>query len=80
MKKVLSLLLVLMLLLSILPTAAFAEEAKDITIYFTNDVHGAYENYAYAAEIMKDGDFIVDAGDNIQGSVATSLTDGQCST
>ena len=27
---------------------------------------------------MKDGDFIVDAGDNIQGSVATSLTDGQC--
>ncbi len=50
----------------------------DIIIYFTNDVHGAYENYAYAAEIMKDGDFIVDAGDSIQGSVATSLTDGQC--
>lgn len=78
MKKVVSLLLVFMLLLSVLPTAAFAEEAKDITVYFTNDVHGAYENYAYAAEIMKDGDFIVDAGDNIQGSVATSLTDGQC--
>ena len=78
MKKVLSLLLVLMLLLSILPTAVSAEEPKDIIIYFTNDVHGAYENYAYAAEIMKDGDFIVDAGDNIQGSVATSLTDGQC--
>lgn len=78
MKKVVSLILVVMLLLSILPTAAFAEEPADITIYFTNDVHGAYENYAYAAEIMKDGDFIVDAGDNIQGSVATSLTDGQC--
>ncbi len=78
MKKVVSLILVVMLLLSILPTAAFAEEPADITIYFTNDVHGAYENYAYAAEIMKDGDFIVDAGDNIQGSVATSLTEGQC--
>ena len=78
MKKVLSLILVLMLLLSILPTAAFAEEPADVTIYFTNDVHGAYENYAYAAEIMKDGDFIVDAGDAIQGSVATSLTNGQC--
>ena len=78
MKRALSFLLVLMLLLSILPSAAFAEEPKDITVYFTNDVHGAYENYAYAAEIMKDGDFIVDAGDNIQGSVATSLTNGQC--
>ncbi len=49
-----------------------------IEIFFTNDVHGAYENYAYAAEIMKYGDLIVDAGDNIQGSVATSLTKGQC--
>ena len=49
-----------------------------IEIFFTNDVHGAYENYAYATEIMKYGDLIVDAGDNIQGSVATTLTDGQC--
>lgn len=49
-----------------------------IEIFFTNDVHGAYENYAYAAEIAKYGDLLVDAGDNIQGSVATSLTKGQC--
>lgn len=49
-----------------------------VEIFFTNDVHGAYENYAYAAEIMKYGDLIVDAGDNIQGSVATTLTNGQC--
>lgn len=49
-----------------------------IEIFFTNDVHGAYENYAYAAEIMKYGDLTVDAGDNIQGSVATTLTNGQC--
>mgnify|MGYP004560256513 CR=1 FL=1 len=52
---------------------------SDITeIFFTNDVHGAYENYSYAAELMKYGDIIVDAGDSIQGSVATTLTNGQC--
>ena len=49
-----------------------------IEIFFTNDVHGAFENYAYAAEIAKNADLLVDAGDNIQGSVATTLTNGQC--
>ena len=54
------------------------QPSKDITICFTNDVHGAYEEYAYAATVMKGADLIVDAGDNIQGSVATTLTNGQC--
>ena len=54
------------------------EPVKDITVYFTNDVHGAYELYPYAATAMKGADLIVDAGDNIQGSVATTLTNGQC--
>ena len=54
------------------------EPSKDITVYFTNDVHGAYENYARLATVVKDGDLLLDAGDNIQGSVATTLTKGQC--
>ena len=54
------------------------QPSKDITVCFTNDVHGAYELYPYAATAMKGADLIVDAGDNIQGSVATTLTNGQC--
>ena len=49
-----------------------------VSICFTNDVHGAYENYAYVATIASEADLLVDAGDNIQGSVATTLTNGQC--
>ncbi|MBO2527255.1 MAG: bifunctional metallophosphatase/5'-nucleotidase, partial [Clostridiales bacterium] len=74
--RILAVLLTICMILSMIP-AVFAEKA-DTVIYFTNDVHGEYGNYAYAAEIMKDGDLIVDAGDNIQGSVAASLTKGQC--
>ena len=75
-KRILSSLLVLCMVLALIP-AVFAA-GGDITICFTNDVHGAYEHYAYAATAMKDADLIVDAGDNIQGSVATTLTKGQC--
>ena len=53
-------------------------ENEDIVIHFTNDVHGAYENYAQLMQAVKKGDLLVDAGDNIQGSVATTLTKGQC--
>lgn len=59
-------------------TAEEPQPSKDITVCFTNDVHGAYELYPYAATAMKGADLIVDAGDNIQGSVATTLTNGQC--
>ena len=75
MRRILSALLVLCMVLALIP-AVFAAEG-DITICFTNDVHGAYEHYAYAATAMKDADLIVDAGDNIQGSVATTLSKGQ---
>ena len=75
-KRILSSLLVLCMVLALIP-AVFAAEG-DITICFTNDVHGAYEYYAYAATAMKDADLIVDAGDAIEGSVATTLTKGQC--
>lgn len=75
MRRILSSLLVLCMVLALIP-AVFAADG-DITVYFTNDVHGAYEHYAYAATAMKDADLIVDAGDNIQGSVATTLSKGQ---
>ena len=59
-------------------TSTWKVESSDTVIYFTNDVHGAYENYAYAAAIAGNGDLLIDAGDSIQGSVATTLTNGQC--
>ncbi len=47
-----------------------------IKIYFTNDVHCAYENYARAASIIGDKDLLIDAGDNIQGDIIGTISDG----
>ncbi len=60
-------------------TCAFAtdHESDDIIkIYFTNDVHCAYENYARAASIIGDKDLLIDAGDNIQGDIIGTISDG----
>ncbi len=48
-----------------------------ITIYFTNDVHCGYENYDKVAAIIKDKDLLIDAGDNIQGDLIGTLSDGE---
>lgn len=56
--------------------AADHESDGIIKIYFTNDVHCAYENYARAASIIGDKDLLIDAGDNIQGDIIGTISDG----
>lgn len=53
-----------------------AQSDNLIKIYFTNDVHCAYENYARAASIVEDNDLLIDAGDNIQGDIIGTISDG----
>ncbi|MBQ4576522.1 MAG: 5'-nucleotidase C-terminal domain-containing protein [Firmicutes bacterium] len=58
-------------------TTAFAGEPVAV-IYYTNDIHGAYENMAKVAYLAEtEGAILVDAGDAIQGSIASTLTKGQ---
>ena len=55
-----------------------ATSAAKAVIYYTNDIHGAYENMAKIKPLVdRDNALLVDAGDAIQGSLATTLTDGQ---
>lgn len=58
--------------------AATATSVPKAVIYYTNDIHGAYENMAKIKPLVdRDNALLVDAGDAIQGSLATTLTDGQ---
>ncbi len=81
MKKLLSFILSIVLIISIIPTA-FAID-KETVILYTNDIHCAIDNYpilaAYKAELMAQGKnvIVVDAGDAIQGEVIGSLTKGE---
>ena len=89
MKKLISLLLALALVLSILPAALAApaeKGAEDIVILYTNDVHTyidkplSYDNIAdmkttLAAENA--GVLLVDAGDHIQGTAFGSMDKGE---
>ena len=62
-------------------TAAPADdpaESGDIVILHTNDVHCTnYENYAKLVELAKSADFVVDAGDAIQGGPIGALSKGE---
>ncbi|MBR4421703.1 MAG: 5'-nucleotidase C-terminal domain-containing protein, partial [Erysipelotrichaceae bacterium] len=61
--------------------AAPAEEPAatgDIVILHTNDTHcGKYENFAKVVTLAKDADFVVDAGDAIQGGPIGALSKGE---
>ena len=53
-------------------------ESGDIVILHTNDVHCTnYENYAKLVELAKSADFVVDAGDAIQGGPIGALSKGE---
>ncbi len=55
-----------------------ATEEPIAVIYYTNDIHGAYENMAKVAYLAEtEGAILVDAGDAIQGSIASTLTKGE---
>lgn len=56
--------------------AGVTDDSGAIEIYFTNDVHCAYEKYAKVASVVGPEDFLIDAGDNIQGKVAGVISDG----
>lgn len=56
---------------------AFAAPTEDIVILHTNDTHcNNYENFAKVAELAKDADLVLDAGDAIQGAVIGTLSKG----
>lgn len=82
MKKYISILLVMVMLLSVVSVTAFAQ-AQETVILYTNDVHCAIDDYsvlaAYRAELLSQGKNVVtvDAGDAIQGEVIGSLTEGE---
>lgn len=81
MKKLLSLMLVCVMLVSAIPFAFAAE--PNVVILYTNDVHCAIDDYAvlaaYKAQLEAEGNtvFVVDAGDAIQGEVIGTLTNGE---
>ena len=63
---------------TVLGTASGAGTADSgaIEIYFTNDVHCEYANYAKIASVVEPEDFLIDSGDNIQGNVAGAISNG----
>ena len=85
-KKVLSLVLVLAMMFSLCITAGAEEPAEDLSgsiiILHTNDVHGAIDGYAKAAELKKTYEemgayvLLMDAGDFIQGDPTVSTSEG----
>ncbi len=82
MKKLISILLVTVMLLSIVSSTVFAQ-AQETVVLYTNDIHCAIDDYpvlaAYRAELLSQGKNVitVDAGDAIQGEVIGALTQGE---
>lgn len=77
MRKFLSLLLTMAMVLSLAVTVNAAAPKEDITILHTNDVHCDYEKYAKVATLHKSADLLVDAGDHVQGDVIGTLSKGE---
>lgn len=81
-KRIISMLLSAVVLLSALSISAYAAETETVILY-TNDVHCAIDDYpvlaAYRAELMAQGKnvVVVDAGDAIQGEIVGSMTKGE---
>lgn len=90
MRKFLSVLLAMAMVLSLTVTSFAADTAADAkaemagktVILHTNDVHGAVEGYAYIAQLKADYEakgaevILVDAGDYSQGTSYVSVTKG----
>ena len=82
MKKFLSVILSVVIIVSALPMVVSASE-QDTVILYTNDVHCAIDDYAalaaYRAELIAKGNTVitVDAGDAIQGEIIGSMTEGE---
>ncbi|MBO6039876.1 MAG: metallophosphoesterase, partial [Oscillospiraceae bacterium] len=91
MKKLISLLLVMVLCVSLFGASAFAEGAErsaDVVILFTSDVHcGIDQGFGYAGlqqirdYLIDEGNevILIDNGDNIQGEPVGTMTKGEVS-
>lgn len=55
---------------------AGAKEPGEIVIIHTNDIHCAYLAYDKVATLAEEADFLIDAGDAVQGDVIGTLSDG----
>ena len=89
MKKLVSLLLVMVLCVSLFGTSAFAEggeRSADVVILFTSDVHcGVDQGFGYAGlqgirdSLAENGDVVilVDDGDAVQGEPIGTMTKGE---
>ncbi len=81
-KKVFSLILAVITVISALPAAFAADISEETVILYTNDVHCAINGYpllaAYRAQLIDDGKNVitVDAGDAIQGEIIGTKTKG----
>ncbi len=91
-KRILVLLLALVMVLSLLPTALAAETTqKQITILHTNDIHSYYAEdegntqigmakiAGYKKQLLAEGKnvLLMDAGDSMQGTLLTTLYKGE---
>ena len=84
-KRIMSVLLALVMILGIIPATAFAAETKDTVILYTNDVHTyinkslSYNNIAaMKQELAAENDVLLfDAGDEIQGTAYGSMDKGK---
>ncbi len=82
MKKFLSVILAIVLIVSTIPFVVSAADS-DIVVLYTNDVHCEVDDYAvlaaYRADLIAQGKNVitVDAGDAIQGEVIGSTTKGE---
>ncbi|MBR2953915.1 MAG: hypothetical protein IKC45_05970 [Clostridia bacterium] len=80
-KKTLSIVIAILMIVSTVPMAFAAE--SDVVILYTNDVHCTVDNYAvlaaYKAELIANGHTVitVDAGDAIQNDDFCSMTAGE---
>lgn len=83
MKKLLSVILAIILVISTIPLVAVATTESNVVVLYTNDVHCAIDDYAvlaaYRADLIADGHTVitVDVGDAIQGETIGTLTEGE---
>ena len=73
MRKFLSLLLTMAMVLSLAVTVNAAAPKEDITILHTNDVHCDYEKYAKVATLHKSADLLVLDGNPLDDITAISV-------
>ena len=81
--EVIAVLSCLLLLVGVLPIAAFAAEEEDIVILYENDVHCAIEGYSKLAALKKELQEtythvgVVSGGDYIQGNSLGAISQGE---